>query len=182
MPKYQIKTSSSNDYTVEYPFASIKAAKAHFCNKILKLNYDGGDGFVISSKYFEEMGTLLSKYSNEKCYAIKSLAYSIYDYSKWGRYKSDYSDITNKEIIGKLFSESLHNKCEQLLNKLNVHVGANDDVYMPNICCKAADNTQDFSNFHCSTDLYLELITTKIGCSNLEDVCEGNYDTFKSDL
>jgi hypothetical protein len=181
MPKYQIKTSGSADYAVEYTFCSIKEAKTYFCNKILTLDYQGGDGFTVSSKYFEEMGVLLSKYSNEKCYAIKSLAYSIYDYSKWGSYNYDSNDRTNKEIIGEYFLESLHKKCEQLFNKLNLHVKSNDDIYMPNICCEAGNNAQDASSFHCSKDLYLELIG-KIGCSDLEDVCEGNYDTFKSDL
>lgn len=181
MPKYQIKTSSSNDYIIEYTFASIKAAKKYFCNKILALNYDDGDGFSVSSKYFEEMGVLLSKYSNEKCYAINSLELSIHDLAKWGNYKHGYDGETNKEMVGKYFSESIHNKCEQLLNKLNLHVTANNDIYMPNVCCEAK-SVEEPSSFHCSNELYSEMLTTKIGCSNLEGACEGNYDTFQSDL
>lgn len=181
MTTYKIKTSTSDPYTLEYRFSSIKAAKQYFCDKILSLDYDDKDGFSISSNDFETMGVLLAKYSNEKCYAIKSLGQSVSDLNRWGKYERE-SGRTNREITGdEYFLNSVGKKCNQLYELAKLHVKDVNDILMPNICCEAVD--QSPADFKCVNDYngYSQMLT-KIGCSKYEGLCEGDYDTFKSDL
>jgi hypothetical protein len=186
MPKYQIKTSQTNDLTLQYNFASTQAAKNYYCSKILGMNYDGGDGFTVSSNYFEEMGVLLSLYSQEKCYAIKSLSQSVNDLYRWGGYKSEYSGNSNRKIIGEdHFLNSIHKKCDQLFNKLALHVNDISNISMPKQCCEADNIAELPTHFSCTDDnaSYRQMLLN-IGCSEDEGVCDYSgeeYNIFQSD-
>jgi hypothetical protein len=187
MPRYRIKTSETPDMiTLDYNFASIQEAKKYFCNKILGMNYNDGDGFAVSSKYFEEMGVLLSLYSKEKCYAIKSLSQSIYDLYKWGNYIGEYGSRTNKEVIGEeSLLNSIHKKCNQLFNVLKLKVGESHKIFMPSICCEADQVAKSPNNFSCNKDNsdYKKMMN-EIACSEEEGVCDYTgevYTIFRSD-
>lgn len=151
------------------------------------MDYDGGDGFAVSSKYFEEMGVLLSLYSNEKCYAIKSVSQSIEDLKRWGGYKSAYSKKTNKEVIGEeYFLESIYKKCDQLAKVLKLKVEDASKIFMPEICCVAYQATKSSEDLSCIDDYFNYM--DQIGCSKNEGVCDGGgverggyYTIFNSD-
>ncbi len=187
MPKYQIKTSETNDMIMlQYNFASTQEAKRYYCNKTLGMDYNGGDAFSVSSKYFEEMGVLLSLYSKEKCYAIKSLSQSVDDLYRWGGYKSKYSGNTNRKIISEeRFLNFIHKKCDQLFNKLKLHVNDISNISMPKQCCEADHVAELPTNFACTNDnIDYRQMMNQIGCSENEVVCDytgGEYNIFKSD-
>jgi|GEM_PF-6415166 len=171
MPIYKIQKLQS-DYAIQYKFSSTQAGKSYFCNKILNMDYSDRDSFSRSSTYFEEMAILLSSYSKEKCYALKSFSHSINDHKKWGESKSEFSVRSNKEIIGESFLDSTYIKCGELFNKLKSHVNIKD-ISMPNICCEADNAAKSPTNFSCKDDnMGYRHMMNQIGCSEDEDVCE----------
>ena len=186
MPNYRIQTSESHDYFIEYHFASVQKAKNFFCTKILNLDYSDRDNFTRSANYFEEMGVLLSSYSNEKCYAIGSLSQSAYDLYKWGKSVSEYSKRTNREIIGSEdFLNSIDKRCDALLNVLKTKVADHNNIFMPHICCEADPFAQSSNKFSCDKDNqgYIAMLEEN-GCSQDEGVCDvigGRYTIFASD-
>ena len=184
MPQYKIKTSETPEgFEVGYNFASTQEAKRYFCNKIIGRNYDGGDGFAVSSKYFEEMGVLLSSYSNEKCYVIKSFTQSIDDLERWSEYKSELSGKTNRKILGERFFDSINKKCTQLFTALKVKVEDSSKIAIPEICCEADKAVKSKHNLVCVEDYFAYM--DQIGCSKNEGVCDGGglggYTIFLSD-